>query len=165
VNLAVRQLREPGLVDTVRDVLARTGLPPEALWLEITESGVMKDLDVCLRTLNGLRGLGATLCIDDFGTGYSSLSYLGRLPVGVVKIDRSFIRDVGDDGPNESIVRAVLAMAHAMGHRVVAEGVETEAQRDRLRALGCDLIQGYYYGAPLPAAALGEWIRRTAAVG
>ncbi len=165
VNLAVRQLREPGLVDTVRGVLARTGLPPGALWLEITESGVMKDLDACLRTLNGLRGLGVTLCIDDFGTGYSSLSYLGRLPVDVVKIDRSFIRDVGADGPNESIVRAVLAMAHAMGHRVVAEGVETEVQRDRLRSLGCDLIQGYFYGAPRPAAALGDWIHRTAAVG
>ncbi|GAA0799059.1 putative bifunctional diguanylate cyclase/phosphodiesterase [Spirilliplanes yamanashiensis] len=159
VNLAVRQLREPGLADTVRDVLARTGLPAEALWLEITESGFMEDLDACLRTLGELRALGVTLCIDDFGTGYSSLSYLGRLPVGVVKVDRAFIRDVGAGGPGEPIVRAVVAMSHALGHQVVAEGVETEVQRDWLRALGCDLIQGYLYGPPRPAeVAERDWI-------
>jgi diguanylate cyclase (GGDEF)-like protein len=152
VNLAVRQLREPGLAGHIRDILARTGLAPEGLWLEVTESGFMEDPDTCLRTLHELRDLGITLCIDDFGTGYSSLSYLQRLPVAVVKIDRAFVAGVGDGGPNESIVRAVLAMSHALGHRVVAEGVETGTQRDWLRANGCDFAQGWFYGRPLPAA-------------
>jgi diguanylate cyclase (GGDEF)-like protein len=161
VNVSVRQLRDGRLVDVVRDVLQRTGLPAAALWLEITESGVMEDLEVALVTLRGLRSLGVTLSIDDFGTGYSSLSYLNRLPVGILKIDRSFIAGVGEDGANEPIVRAVLAMAHAMGHLVVAEGVETAVQRDWLRMLGCDLAQGYLYGAPRPSDALDDWIHRT----
>jgi diguanylate cyclase (GGDEF)-like protein len=152
VNVSVRQLRDHGLVEVVREVLTDTGLPPHALWLEITESGVMDDIETALAALRALRELGVTMCIDDFGTGYSSLSYLHRLPVGIVKIDRSFVAGVGEDGANEPIVRAVLAMTRAMGHRVVAEGVETEVQRDWLRDQGCDLAQGWYYGRPaLPA--------------
>jgi len=159
VNVSVRQLRDGALVTVVRDVLADTGLAPDQLWLEITESGVMEDIETALITLNQLRGLGVTLCIDDFGTGYSSLSYLNRLPVGIVKIDRSFVSRVGEDGANEPIVRAVLAMTRAMNLRVVAEGVETEVQRDWLREQGCDLGQGWLYGkAELPAN-LGSWIR------
>jgi diguanylate cyclase (GGDEF)-like protein len=161
VNVSVRQLRDARLVDTVRDVLRRTGLPADALRLEITESSVMEDLEVALVTLRGLRALGVTMSIDDFGTGYSSLSYLNRLPVGILKIDRSFISGVGEDGPNEPIVRAVLAMAHAIGHLVVAEGVETRVQRDWLRTLGCDLAQGYFYGPPRPADTLVDWIHRS----
>ena len=111
-----------------------------------------------LRAQRLLHSLGVTLCIDDFGTGYSSLSYLHRLPVGIVKIDRSFIMDVGEAGTNEPIVRAVLAMTHAMGHRVVAEGVETAVQRDWLREQGCDLAQGWLYGKAEPAADLDRWI-------
>ncbi|MFC7533198.1 putative bifunctional diguanylate cyclase/phosphodiesterase [Actinoplanes sp. GCM10030250] len=152
VNLAVRQLREPDLVDRVRDILARTALPPEGLWLEVTESGFMADPETCLTALHQLKDLGITLCIDDFGTGYSSLSYLQQLPVAIVKIDRAFISGVGNGGPNEPIVRAVLAMSHALGHRVVAEGVETTVQRDWLRSSGCDFGQGWLYGKPLPAA-------------
>ncbi len=159
VNVAVRQLRDGSLVRIVDDVLRETGLPASALWLEITESGVMEDLDAAVLTLNALHALGVTLCIDDFGTGYSSLSYLNRLPVGIVKIDRSFISDVGDRGTNEPIVRAVLAMTHAMGHRVVTEGVETEGQRDWLRDQGCDLVQGWFYGKAAPPEHLGDWIR------
>jgi diguanylate cyclase (GGDEF)-like protein len=163
VNVAVRQLRDGSLVPIVHDVLRETGLPASALWLEITESGVMEDIDAALLTLNALHGLGVTLCIDDFGTGYSSLSYLHRLPVGIVKIDRSFVKDCGERGANEPIVRAVLAMTHAMGHRVVAEGVETEVQRDWLNEQGCDLVQGWLYGkAELPER-LGEWVRRRVA--
>ncbi|MEU4242312.1 bifunctional diguanylate cyclase/phosphodiesterase [Actinoplanes sp. NPDC026619] len=160
VNVAVRQLRDGSLVTLVDDVLRETGLPPEALWLEITESGVMEDIEAALLTLNALHSLGVTLCIDDFGTGYSSLSYLHRLPVGIVKIDRSFIDDVGEIGTNEPIVRAVLAMTHAMGHRVVAEGVETAVQRDWLREQGCDLIQGWFYGKAERAENLTNWIER-----
>jgi EAL domain-containing protein (putative c-di-GMP-specific phosphodiesterase class I) len=156
VNVSVRQLRDGALVEIVRDVLAETRLPPECLWLEITESGVMEDIETALTTLAALRELGVVLCIDDFGTGYSSLSYLHRLPVGIVKIDRSFVAGVGEDGQNEPIVRAVLAMTHAMGHRVVAEGVETAVQRDWLRDQGCDLAQGWLYGrAELPADLAG----------
>jgi len=156
VNVSVRQLRDCALVEIVREVLADAGLPPSSLWLEITESGVMEDIETALTTLGALRELGVVLCIDDFGTGYSSLSYLHRLPVGIVKIDRSFVAGVGEDGANEPIVRAVLAMTRAMGHRVVAEGVETEVQRDWLRAQGCELAQGWLYGkAERPAALAG----------
>ena len=158
VNVAVRQLRDGSLVGLVGDVLVETGLPPSALWLEITESGVMEDIETALITLNALRALGVTLCVDDFGTGYSSLSYLHRLPCGIVKIDRSFVGDVGSAGPNEPIVRAVLAMTKAMGQRVVAEGVETEVQRDWLRAQGCELVQGWFYGKADRPANLGRWI-------
>ncbi len=162
VNVSVLQLRDCALGSVVRDVLASTGLAAEQLWLEITESGVMDDIDTALATLSELRALGVTLCIDDFGTGYSSLSYLNRLPVGIVKIDRSFVGQVGQNGADEPIVRAVLAMTKAMHLRVVAEGVETEVQRDWLREQGCDLAQGWLYGkAELPAA-LGPWIHDAA---
>jgi diguanylate cyclase (GGDEF)-like protein len=163
VNVAVRQLSDGSLVRIVDDVLRASGLPAEALWLEITESGVMEDIEAALLTLNALRALGVTLCIDDFGTGYSSLSYLHRLPVGIVKIDRSFVAGVGEDGANEPIVRAVLAMTGAMGHQVVAEGVETAVQRDWLRAQGCRLAQGWLYGKADSPAAVAPWIRRRAA--
>jgi diguanylate cyclase (GGDEF)-like protein len=164
VNVAVRQLRDGSLVRLVDEVLRENDLPPAALWLEITESGVMEDLEAALLTLNALRTMGVTLCVDDFGTGYSSLSYLHRLPVGIVKIDRSFVSGVGENGAKEPIVRAVLAMTRAMGHRVVAEGVETEVQRDWLREQGCDLVQGWLYSkADLPAN-LTAWIDRTPAL-
>ncbi|GLY05415.1 EAL domain-containing protein [Actinoplanes sp. NBRC 101535] len=152
VNVSVRQLTNRDLVAVVQDILTETGLPPGALWLEITESGVMEDIDTALATLDELRDLGVTMAIDDFGTGYSSLSYLNRLPVGIVKLDRSFINDVGRHGANESIVRAVLAMAAALNLRVVAEGVETELQRDWLCEQGCDLAQGWLFGKPLRAS-------------
>ena len=163
VNVSVRQLRDGALVDVVRRVLADTGLTPDQLWLEITESGVMTDIETALATLTELRALGVTLCIDDFGTGYSSLSYLNRLPVGIVKIDRSFVSRVGEEGADEPIVRAVLAMTGAMGLRVVAEGVETAAQRDWLRAQGCDLAQGWLYGKAERPGDLAGWIHRAAA--
>ncbi|GIE77906.1 hypothetical protein Aph02nite_38560 [Actinoplanes philippinensis] len=164
VNVAVRQLRDGSLVRLVDDALREHNLQPSALWLEITESGVMEDLETALLTLDALRTMGVTLAVDDFGTGYSSLSYLDRLPVGIVKIDRSFVSGVGGNGAKEPIVRAVLAMTRAMGHRVVAEGVETEAQRDWLREQGCDLVQGWLYSkADLPAN-LTAWIDRAPAL-
>lgn len=162
VNVSVRQLRDGALVKIVRGVLADTGLDPEQLWLEITESGVMTDVKTALVTLTDLRGLGVTLCIDDFGTGYSSLSHLHRLPVGIVKIDRSFVSRVGAEGADEPIVRAVLAMTGAMNLRVVAEGVETEQQRDWLREQGCDLAQGWFYGGAELPGDLDGWIYRGA---
>jgi diguanylate cyclase len=160
INVAVRQLRDGAIVHLVDEVLRETGVDPSSVWLEITESGVMEDIEAALLTLNALHALGVTLCIDDFGTGYSSLSYLHRLPVGIVKIDRSFVNDVGAAGTHEPIVRAVLAMTHAMGHRVVAEGVETELQRDWLRDQGCDLVQGWFYGKADRPENLTGWIER-----
>ncbi|GGQ55541.1 putative bifunctional diguanylate cyclase/phosphodiesterase [Couchioplanes azureus] len=160
VNVSVRQLRDGALVGIVRDVLAETGLPPEALWLEITESGVMEDLETALATLDALRDLGVTMAVDDFGTGYSSLSYLNRLPIGIVKLDRSFVSEVGRHGANEPIVRAVLAMTRAMHLRVVAEGVETEVQSDWLREQGCELAQGWLYGKPALPAEHDELVHR-----
>jgi diguanylate cyclase (GGDEF)-like protein len=153
VNVSVRQLRDDSLVEVVQGVLDRTGLPASALWLEITESCVIEEPDKILAILRELRTLGITLCIDDFGTGYSSLSYLRRFPAGIVKIDRSFVAGLGEDGDAEAIVRTVIAMAHALDQQVVAEGVETAVQRDWLRNLDCDLVQGYLYGAPRPASA------------
>jgi predicted signal transduction protein with EAL and GGDEF domain len=159
VNIAVRQLRDSSLVDVVRGVLAETELPPSALWLEITESGVLDA--TALATLRELRALGVTLAIDDFGTGHSSLAYLRRFPAGVIKIDRSFVAGIGQNGDDESIVRTVIAMAQALGLQVVAEGVETVLQRDWLRALGCGLAQGWLYGAPRPATARLTWMEYT----
>ncbi|WP_344120564.1 EAL domain-containing protein [Planosporangium flavigriseum] len=161
VNISVRQLRDAALVGVVRGVLDRTGLPASALWLEITESGVMEDPEGVLADLRALRDLGVTLCIDDFGTGYSSLSYLRFIPAGIVKIDRSFLAGVGAGSANEAIVRAVVAMAHTLGQEVVAEGVETLVQRDWLREHGCDRAQGWLYGAPRPAKAQLLWMDRS----
>jgi EAL domain-containing protein (putative c-di-GMP-specific phosphodiesterase class I) len=159
VNLAVRQLRDPRLVDIVKGILERTGLSASELWLEITESGAMQDLEVSLARLRELHELGITLCIDDFGTGYSSLSYLSQIPAKIVKIDRSFINRIGIDSETEAIVRSVVAMSAALDRIVVAEGIETVEQRDWLRALGCELAQGYFYGPPRAAVAQSDWLR------
>jgi len=156
VNVAARQLRDPAFVDLVRCVLLETGLPGGALTLEITESALVEDSDAILERLHALRALGAHLSVDDFGTGYSSLRYLKKFPVNQVKIDRAFVDGLGDDHDDEAIVAAVLAMAHALGLEVVAEGVETEVQRDHLRALGCDIAQGYLYARPLPVERVVE---------
>jgi diguanylate cyclase (GGDEF)-like protein len=148
VNVAARQLRDPGFVDVVRRALDDCALPGYALVLEITESTMVEDSEATRAKLAALRGLGVGLAVDDFGTGYSSLRYLKKFPVTCVKIDRAFVDGLGSDADDEVIVEAVLAMAHALGLEVVAEGVETPPQRERLRALGCDLAQGYLFGRP-----------------
>ncbi|MDT4988624.1 MAG: diguanylate cyclase [Micromonosporaceae bacterium] len=157
VNVSVRQLRDNALLDVVRGILDRTGLSASSLWLEVTESGTMEDPEVSIATLTQLRDLGTTVCIDDFGTGHSSLSYLNRLPAAIVKIDRSLITDCGSGSRNEPIVQTVIAMAHNLDRRVVAEGVETAVERDWLRGVGCDMVQGYLYGAPRKASAQDVW--------
>ncbi len=149
VNLSARQFNDPQLPRVVARALKETGLPPRLLELEITESTAMQQTDVTLRTLKKLKQLGVTIAIDDFGTGYSSLSYLRRFPVDKVKIDRSFVAEVPADRDQGAIVSAIVALAHALQIRVVAEGVETEAQREFLRACGCDFIQGYLVGRPV----------------
>jgi EAL domain-containing protein (putative c-di-GMP-specific phosphodiesterase class I) len=158
VNLSMRQFRHPKLVEEVAEVLAQTGLEPGLLELEITESVVMEDAAATVETLGRLKALGVALAVDDFGTGYSSLGYLKRFPVGALKIDRSFVRDLVQT-QGEAIVGAVMGLARALGLKVVAEGVETSAQLERLRTLGCDFAQGYYFAKPMPGQAVTELLR------
>ncbi|MFV0662936.1 EAL domain-containing protein [Denitromonas sp.] len=153
VNLSASQLSQPSLVDTVADILRETGLPPALLELELTESALMEDPEQANDVLRRLKALGLRLAIDDFGTGYSSLAYLSQFPVDQLKIDRSFVEQVGSDAASEAISTSVIALAHQMGLRVIAEGVESEAQLAFLGRHGCDEIQGYYFSAPIPASA------------
>jgi diguanylate cyclase (GGDEF)-like protein len=153
VNVSARQLSKPDFVRVVANVLARTGMDPSALVLEMTENIFIEDSERAMAVLAELKELGVRLALDDFGTGYSSLSYLRRLPIHIVKIDQSFVADLGSDGG--AIVAAVTDLAHVLGLAVTAEGVETRIQRDQVSAFGCDLAQGYYFARPMPAADLG----------
>jgi len=155
VNVSPRQFaRQSDFVEQVRLVLEETGLPPQHLQLEITEGALMAHDHASLAVLNELRALGVSLAIDDFGTGYSSLAYLRRFPVQVLKIDRCFVRDMLDSPQDANIVRAIVQMAHSLGMRVTAEGVEHRGQRDALAALGCETGQGFALGRPMASDAL-----------
>jgi EAL domain-containing protein (putative c-di-GMP-specific phosphodiesterase class I) len=153
VNVSVVQFRQPDFLDVVRRTLERTGLPPARLELEVTESLLLIDTEEMLLTLNRLRDMGIGIAMDDFGTGYSSLSYLQRFRFDKVKIDRSFVRGLDEDPCAATIVRAILGMTDALGIRANAEGVETEAQAERLRQEGCGEVQGYLFGRPQEAEA------------
>ena len=157
VNLSVRGLLDPDLTATVRGLLATYRLPPEMLSLEITESSVMADVPRTLPVLQELADYGLSLSVDDFGTGYSSLAYLRQLPVKEVKIDKSFVRDMGTDESDAAIVSTIIGLARQLGLSVVAEGVEDEGSRDRLIDLGCDVAQGYLFSRPLPPDRLNAW--------
>lgn len=152
VNLSPRQFRQPGLARMILSVLDQTGLAPQLLEVEITEGAVMESTEAARQTLQQLQQHGVGIALDDFGTGYSSLAYLTRMPIHNLKIDRCFVNGLLDGGENEAIVRAVLAMAHSLGLRVTAEGVETLDQARTLAALACDLLQGYYFSRPVAAA-------------
>lgn len=147
VNLSARQFAQPNLIDQVKDILAETGLDPECLKLEITESVLMEDFDSAAALLFQLRGLGVRLSIDDFGTGYSSLTYLHRFPIDTLKIDRSFV--IRMDKDNTEIVKTILSLAENLGMDVVAEGVETQEQMALLRNLNCQNGQGYFFAKPM----------------
>ncbi len=151
VNLSAQQFAHQDIVALVRNTLAETGLPPELLELELTETMLMRDVERTIEVLARLRALGVKLSIDDFGTGYSSLAYLKLFNVDVLKIDRSFVNDIRSDGADGKIAAAVIALAHSLGQQVVAEGVETEYQRDFLARHRCDQFQGYLFGRPVPA--------------
>ena len=151
VNISARQLQHPGLVETVAEILEQTGLEPSSLKLELTESLMMHDLDLTIERLRALLALGIELALDDFGTGYSSLAYLRRLPVSFLKIDRSFVKQLGVDPEDSAIVRAIVSLAHDLGMTVVGEGVETDGQRRELRRLGCSYGQGYLFSRPVSA--------------
>ncbi len=150
VNLSARQFGHPDLVRDVAHALRKSGLAPNSLVLEITESVVMDDARYTVDTLGELKALGVGLAVDDFGTGYSSLSYLKRFPVDFLKVDRSFVDGLGEDPEDVVLVSGIVDLAHALGLTVVAEGVETEYQLELLRAMGCNLAQGYHFTRPMP---------------
>jgi diguanylate cyclase (GGDEF)-like protein len=158
VNLSARQFRKEGLVRAVSRILADTGLDPALLELEITESMVMHNAEVAIAILQGLKSLGVTLSVDDFGTGYSSLAYLKDLPIDVLKIDRSFVRDIklGGDPGEGVLAQAIISLGHALNLKVIAEGVETDAQLRFLAKHHCDEVQGFYFGEPVAPDAFGK---------
>jgi diguanylate cyclase (GGDEF)-like protein len=158
VNISPRQLLDRTLVTTVAEALNDAGLDPSSLCLEVTEGSVIKDFDATMPTLNALRTLGVTLALDDFGTGYSSLSYLTQLPVNSVKIDRSFVNELGVSTPSSQIVLAIVDLAHALGMSVTAEGAETEPQLAALRAMESDHAQGYLLGRPVASSVIATLI-------
>lgn len=151
VNLSATQFCHPALVGTVRAAIERHGLAPQCLTIEITESTAMRDVETSLAILQRLDEMGVRIAIDDFGTGYSSLLYLKRIPASELKIDRGFVRELAQDGEDAAIVSAIIALGQTLNLKIVAEGVETTAQQDFLTRLGCDTLQGYLLGAPVPA--------------
>jgi len=158
VNISARQFQSKDFIDTVKNVLESSGLDPKGLELEITEGMVIDDADIVARKLEILAGMGISLAIDDFGTGYSSLAYLKRFPVHQLKIDRSFICDITEDHDDAAITDAVIRLGHSLGLTIVAEGVETMEQAQILRQKGCDVLQGYYFSKPIPAAEFELWV-------
>ena len=152
VNVSVRQVTDPGFVEDVRQALAASGLEPEHLLLEVTESAMTEDVQAAALALTQIRATGATIGIDDFGTGYSSLLYLKRYPIGALKVDRSFIAGLGREADDDAIVASIVSLASAVGAVCIAEGVETSDQHARLIALGCDRAQGFLFSPPVPAS-------------
>ncbi|MBU0622292.1 MAG: EAL domain-containing protein [Gammaproteobacteria bacterium] len=150
VNVSARQFRQPGFVGQVQRILVESGAKPSHLKLEMTESTVLENVEDTIARMRELKLLGVSFSMDDFGTGYSSLQYLKRLPLDQIKIDRSFVRDIASDPNDAAIVQTIIAMSEALGLDVIAEGVETEAQRDFLDRHGCHSFQGYMFGKPLP---------------
>ena len=159
VNLSAKQFHQQDIAAMVMRALLEYGVDPHLLELEITESAAMHDAKATTATLHKLKGLGVRIAIDDFGTGYSSLSYLKRFPIDSLKIDRSFVTDLPGNQDDASIAQAVITMAHALRLKVIAEGVENEAQLEFLAAHGCDEMQGYYFSRPLPAEPCTQFLR------
>ena len=162
VNVSAVQFRQAGFCELIRRVLHETGLAPQYLELELTESLLLSNEDVMFSVLQELKAMGLKLAIDDFGTGYSSLSYLKQFPVGRLKIDRSFIRDIAANPDDAAITTAIISLAKSLNLKVIAEGVEDEAQMTFLRAHQCDEIQGYYFSKPLAVDKVADKLRGTA---
>ncbi|MEJ7747356.1 MAG: EAL domain-containing protein, partial [Luteimonas sp.] len=148
INVSALQF-QPGLLDDVQAVIDTHDLPHGAIEIELTESAVMADPEAAIAIMNRLNALGVSIAVDDFGTGYSSLAYLKRLPIARLKIDRSFVRDLGQDEDDEAICTSIITLARSLNLRTVAEGVETEEQRNWLLAQGCDELQGFLLGRPV----------------
>ncbi|MNE41865.1 Phytochrome-like protein cph2 [compost metagenome] len=152
VNISARQFADGQLAQRISAIIEDSGLPPACLELELTESILMRDVAEAMNILENLKRLGLCIAVDDFGTGYSSLNYLKQFPIDVLKIDRSFVDGLPDGERDAQIARAIIAMAHSLNLAVIAEGVETQAQLGFLREHGCDEVQGYLFGHPVPAA-------------
>ncbi|MFV1989474.1 MAG: putative bifunctional diguanylate cyclase/phosphodiesterase, partial [Acidimicrobiales bacterium] len=164
VNISGRQLTQPDIVQRIAAALKRHGAKPTLLVLEITESFLLEDAESAARVLKQMKGLGVRLAIDDFGTGYSSLTYLRRFPVDVLKIDRGFVSRLGDSVEDESIIEMIINLAHTLGLKVVAEGVERAEQLVVLRKLGATYAQGFYFAEPMPVTELQSWLDEYEAV-
>jgi EAL domain-containing protein (putative c-di-GMP-specific phosphodiesterase class I) len=158
VNLSPRQFADPNLLQDIRVALEKSGMAPQLLELEITESMVVQNLERTMRVLEAIKSLGITLSIDDFGTGYSSMSLVKKLPIDALKIDRSFVREITRDIGDKAIADAIIALGRALDLTVVAEGVETLEQEAFLRAHNCDEIQGYLVSRPVPADEFAAFI-------
>jgi EAL domain-containing protein (putative c-di-GMP-specific phosphodiesterase class I) len=154
VNVSPQQFGSPDFVETVKRILAETGLRGDGLELEVTESCILADIEQSARRMAELRKLGVRIAIDDFGVGYSPLAYLHRLPLDKIKVDRSFVRQIAQPGGTLPVVHTITVLAHHRGLQVVAEGVETEEEFELVHAARCDLVQGYYVGLPLEAEAI-----------
>ncbi len=159
VNLPSRLFERPDLVETIDGILKAEGVPPRCIELEITETGLMKDLQGVVPSLHKLNQLGVEISIDDFGTGYSSLAYLTSLPISELKIDRSFVRDLGSTPQSSAVISAVIALARSLGLRVIAEGVEQVSQMEVLYNLGCQICQGFLFARPMPPEEIDNWLR------
>jgi EAL domain-containing protein (putative c-di-GMP-specific phosphodiesterase class I) len=156
VNLSVKQLSHPDLAETIEGILKETGLDASCLTLDVTETIYVRALAGNTATLDRLKDLGVGISIDDFGMGYSSLAYLKRLPADSLKIDRSFVKGLGEDVEDTAIVHTIIELAHTLGLEVIAEGVESKGQATLLREIGCDFAQGYHFARPLPPDEIPE---------
>jgi EAL domain-containing protein (putative c-di-GMP-specific phosphodiesterase class I) len=159
VNLSARQLVDSSIGASVDQSLTSTGFDPSHLILEITESALVKDLEAAVRNLHSLKSLGLQIAIDDFGTGYSSFSHLERLPLDILKIDKSFVAFVGEKENVPNLAQAIVQLTQTLGLAAIAEGVENQMQAERLRAMGCTVAQGYHLGMPLSAEATDGLLR------
>jgi diguanylate cyclase (GGDEF)-like protein/PAS domain S-box-containing protein len=159
VNISAVQFRKDDFVERIKTILKEEGAVADSLELELTESILMHDMESSIQTLQYLRELGFRIAIDDFGTGFSSLNYLRRLPVNVLKIDQSFVREMLEEQASLAIVESIISLAHSLGKETIAEGVETQAELDVLTERGCRLMQGYYFSKPLPAPNFEEWVQ------
>jgi EAL domain-containing protein (putative c-di-GMP-specific phosphodiesterase class I) len=160
VNISGREFWHESLVANVREALKVSGLPPQLLQLELTEGILMQDMDNAVKKIANLKKLGVTIAVDDFGTGYSSLAHLKRFPVDCLKIDRYFIKDIEEAPINEAFIGSIVALCNGLGIDMVAEGVENPQQLERLRKLGCTVVQGYLVSRPVPADQVVELLRR-----
>ncbi len=161
VNLPNRLFERTDLIECIHDAITAFGVPYRAIELEITETGLMKDLQNVIPTLHRLNNIGVAISIDDFGTGYSSLAYLTTMPISELKIDRSFVRDLGLTPQSTAVVTAIIALARSLGLRVVAEGVENLRQMEVLHRLGCGLMQGFLFSRPQPPDVIETWLAQT----
>jgi EAL domain-containing protein (putative c-di-GMP-specific phosphodiesterase class I) len=149
INISARQLFGPELLETVKEALDSSGVPPQSVILEITETSMMSDVEEAILRLGQLRALGVRLALDDFGTGYSSISYVKRFPIDILKIDKSYVDEIGQEGTEPDLVRTLITLGHSLGLKIIAEGVESSEQADFLRALQCHEAQGFYFSKPI----------------